>query len=387
MDYPRLPLLLLVLLLIGCGAPSRSARTGDTATVRMTPTSMLSAAHPALASGRPYAYVVDYYHAIRVIDPRSPEAVHTLPVGRSALPVFSPDGSRLYVTHHTQPTGDAGARLDIFDVATGRSLAKATGLELMAYKIWGPPIVAPKRDGSTVYIHGRRIGNGLDGSGRDHCWIYRFDVAANRLAPDTIPLPACRVAPLLLSPDGRTLYSGSWLIDLTTQPASVHENPALSRHAVAQSAAGRWLYALGRDGRVTIWDADARRAVRTLTQVVPRYGSFVYLLHASLQVSRDGTVLHIATDGGDSHDHSFKSIMTVDAATGQQLGVLDPEHAFRSFTVSADSREYYLISERRPARDTLEVALEFWDIASGTRRASVGGIGGSAGPVLAPPPP
>lgn len=388
-------LLLLALLLAGCGAPARPARSDNIAAAgattppradgpSITPAPPLPDTFPALAGGRPYAYVVDYGRTIRIVDPRTATVVGELPVGQTALPIFAPDGARLYVTHYGQLMGGQGARLDIFEVATGRPIAAAEGLELMAYKIWGPPIVAPARDGRTVYLHGRRIAGE---NGRDTCWIYTFEVATSQLAPDTIPLPECHVAPLILSADGRTLYSGGWLIDLTTQPATVRENRALLQRALVQSPDGRWIYALDRGGNIAVWDADARREVRTLAHAVPGYGSFVYLVHESVQPSPDGSRLHIATDDGDQREHSFKGIVTLDAATGQTLGTMRAERPFRSFVPSADGREYCLIAEHRPAPQTLDVTLEFWDIAGGARRASVGGIGGDAGPVLAPPPP
>lgn len=213
------------------------------------------------------------------------------------------------------------------------------------------------------------------------CWIYTFDVGADRLAPETIPLPACRVAPLLLSADGRTLYSGPWLVDLAARPATVRENPDLAGRAVVQSADGRWLYALDRGGNVAVWDADARQVVRTIPGAVPAYG------YQSLYLSRDGTRLSIATDDGDIHNHTFKGVVTLDSATGERIGELRTEREFRSFTMSVDELEYYLIAWHRSASGTLESVLEVWDVATGTRRAIVRGIGNSAGPVLAPPPP
>ncbi len=411
--YRRPSLVLLTLLLAGCGVPATPEGQGDplgAGAARTTvvespaarqpattppnpniPTAMpappLPGAFPALAAGQPYLYVVDYYRTMRVVDPRAATIVGELPVGAGALPVFSPDGSRLYVTHGEKPGGGTGAQLDIFEVATGRRLAGVAGLELMAYKIWGPPIVAPARDGRTIYLHGRRITSQPGEAGRDSCWLYTFDSGANRLAPETIPLPACQIAPLVLSADGGTLYSGPWLVDLTVQPAAVRENPDLAERAVAQSPDGRWLYALDRGGNVTVWDADARRVVRTISGAAPAYGSYAYLTQQTLHLDRAGTRLFIATDEGNKHEHAFKAVVTLDAATGQRLGTLRTEASFRDFTISADGLECYLLAQYPRASDAPGMALEVWDLATGARRASVRGIGDSAGPVLAPNPP
>ena len=122
--YRRPSLVLLMLLLAGCGVPTTpegygapvgagAARAtvveppaaGRPATAppdpnipTATPAPPLSTAFPALAAGQPYLYVVDYYRTMHVVDPRAATIVGKLPVGAGALPVFSPDGSRLYVT-------------------------------------------------------------------------------------------------------------------------------------------------------------------------------------------------------------------------------------------------------------------------------------------------
>jgi hypothetical protein len=174
-----------------------------------TPRSAGAAAMPPLVAGRPYLYVVDYASTVHVVDPQAAKVVGELPVGSGALPVFSPDGSRLYVAHHPEHTGGHRAWLDVFDVATGRRLAGVGGLDLASYKVWGPPILAPTRDGGLVYLHGRRVLSKPGEPGRDACWIASFDIGANRLQSATIPLPACAVAPLLLSADDRTVYGGA----------------------------------------------------------------------------------------------------------------------------------------------------------------------------------
>ena len=415
-DRPAVLLATLVLLLAACGSPSvappeqgRGATgaspspTAVAAALVIAPTALppmiathdprlptataalpVATAFPTLAAGVPYVYIVDYQRTIRVVDPRTMTVVGELPVGWGAQPVFSPDGSRLYVAHYLE-NGGQGARLDVFDVATGHRVAGVADLEVMAYKVWGPPIIAPARDGRTVYVHGRRITSRPGEAGRDTCWIYVFDVDAGRLTPDTIPLPACRVAALVLSADGRTLYSGPWLVDLTTQPATVRENPDLADRAVAQSGDGRWLYALDRSGNIAVWDTDARRVARTLPGAVPAYGSYVYLPHQTVQLSRDGARLFVATDDGDAGDQSFKGVVTLDSGTGQRLGLFRTGQPFQEFTVSADGTEYYLLARSRPTPDTLEVALEGWDIATRARRGSVRDIGGDSGPMLTPP--
>jgi len=341
-----------------------------------TPASPLPSSFPALVAGQPYVYVVDYYHTIHVIDPHAAKIVGELPVGPGALPVFAPDGSRLYVTH-AGPPGNTRAELNVFDVAAGRRVAGVSGLELMAYKIWGPPIIAPSRDGRIAYLHGRRIASKPGEAGRDTCWVYTFDVAANRLAPDVIPLPTCRVAPLILSADGQTLYSGPWLVDLTTRPATVRENADLANAAVVQSADGRWLYSLDQSGTITLWDANARSIVRTFRDVIPMYGSFIYLHDQSLSLTRDGARLFVATDEGDHTQQDFKGVIVLDTVTGQTVGSLRTGHPFRSFTASPDGAFLYTV-----APDTLDI----WDVGSGALRASARGVGESAGPVLAPPP-
>lgn len=342
-----------------------------------TPTPLLATAFPTFAAGQSSVYVVDYYRTIRVVDPQAAMVVGELPVGPGALPVFSPDGSRLYVTYQGQ-RGDSGARLAIFDVATGRHIAGASGLELMAYKIWGPPIIAPSRDGRTVYLHGRRITSQPEEAGRDTCWIYTFDVITNRLSPETIPLPTCRIAPLILAADGRTLYSGPWLIDLTTHPATVRENVDFANAAITQSADGRWLYALDQSGTITVWDTNARRAVRKFPDAVPGYGSFIYLNDQGLSLTRDGTRLFIATDDGDASQQDFKGVIVMDSATGQRIASVHMDHPFRSLTISADGATLYIVGRN---------ILEIQDAATGMRHAKVSGVGESAGPVLAPPPP
>lgn len=367
--------------------PIAPTATHDPRWPTVTPAPPLPTAFPALPTGQPLVYVVDYYRTIRVVDPRAATIVGELPVGWGALPVFSPDGSRLYVTHYPMTAGETDARLDVFELATGRRIAGVSGLELMAYKIWGPPIIAPTRDGRRIYLYGRRITSQPGQAGHDTCWIYIFDVGANQLLPNTIPLPACRVAPLVIADDSRTLYSGSWLIDLTTKPPTVRENPALTNQAVVQSADGRWLYALDRAGDVTVWDTNARRVARTMPRVVAAYSSAMYLSQQTLQVSHDGTRLFVATDDGDSHAQFFKSVVTLASDTGQQLGVLRPDHPFQAFAISPDGVEGYFITRQFSTTGALVTTLTTWDLTTGTQRASVGGIGESSGPVLAPPVP
>ena len=368
-------------------APPAPTAARDPRIPTATPAPPLPPEFPALEAGRAYVYVVDYYSTIRVVDPGARAAARALPIGRGALPVFSPDGAHLYVAHYPDRQG---ARLDVFDVAAGRLLARADGLEVMAYKIWGPPILAPTPDGRAVYAHGRRMTSRPGEMGRDTCWIYAFDVGTDRLAPETIPLPDCRVAPLVASADGRTLYLGRWLVDLTARPAAARENPDLADRAVARSGDGRWLYALGRRGDIAVWDADARRAVRTLPGAVPPYGSAVYLMFQSLQLSADGARLFVATDDGDTRQNDFKAIVVLGSAHGERLGEVRLGHTFRHFAVSPDGTSAYVLAPSadgsgEPTKPTS--TLEIWDLAAGARRATVSGFGGSAGPVLVPPPP
>lgn len=386
--------ILLALLLMGCDGTARVERaaslpaeaTGATTPPTvfpvttnapvMAPTPPLPTPFPALVAGRHYVFVVDYYATVRIVDPRMLTVVGTLPIGQGALPVFAPDGSRLFVTHYGQ-RWDIGAQLDIFDMATGRRIAGVGGLDLMAYKIWGPPIIAPSRDGRTVYLHGRRTISTPGKAGQDQCWIYAFDIATDRLLSETIPLPTCRVAPLILSADGGTLYSGPWLVDLTTSPATVRENADLANTAVAQSADRRWLYALDQGGAVTVWDTDARRIAQKFADAVPRYGSFLYLHNPALSLTRDGARLFVATDDGNHAQQEFVGVSVLDIANGNTVAMIRMDHPFRAFAASADGARLYTI-----ARD----ALEIWDVSTGMRRGTVNGLGGSAGPVMAPPP-
>lgn len=382
-------LVLVLLLLAGCFSGGNAANFAPAPTAMVPPTAVhdetiptttpappLPTGFPTLPAGRSYVYVVDYYRTIRVVDARAAIVVGELPIGFAAIPVFSLDGSRLYVTHNGQQ-GNTGAQLDIVDMTTGRRLAGADGLDLMAYKIWGPPIIAPSRDGRTVYLHGRRTTSKPGEVGQDQCWIYIFDVATNRLLPETISLPTCRIAPLVLSADGGTLYSGPWLVDLTTTPATVRENADLSNAAVAQSVDGRWLYALDQSGTITVWDTDARRVVRRFTGAVPGYGSFLYLNNPALSRTRDGTRLFVATDDGNRAQQEFVGVLLLDTATGNTVATLRMDKPFRTFTVSPDGATLYTIT-----RDTLTI----WDVSTGIRSGAVSGLGDSAGPVIAPPP-
>lgn len=337
---------------------------------------VVAPAFPPLVAGVPYLYVVDYDRAISVLDARDATPVGTLPVGRGALPVFSADGTRLSVASYATDR-DETARLDVFDVATGRRIAEATGLALMTYKVWGPPIIAPTADGQRVYLHGRHVASRPGEAGRDECWLSTFDIATSRVLPETIPLPACRVAPLLLSADGRTLYSGSYLLDLTTRPVAVRENRDLADTAVTQSGDGRWLYALDRSGDVTVWDANARAVVRRIPGMVPPYGSSVYTNGSALSLTPDGTRLVVATDDGNVVAHEYRAVVILDVATGQHVGTVRLDRPFRAFAVSADGAALAVVGG-----DTLDV----WEIATGARRATAPAVGTSAGPVLAPPP-
>jgi DNA-binding beta-propeller fold protein YncE len=364
-------------------APATATRAP--AQPRDTQPSAAPTAFPSLVAGRPYVYVVDYANTIRVVDPQMARMVGALPVGWGALPVFSPDGSRLCVAHHPGRTGGQDARLDVLDVAGGRRLAGVGDLDLMSYKIWGPPILAPSRDGRLVYLHGRRVLNKPGELGRDTCWIASFDVAANRLQAATIPLPACGLAPLLLAADGRTLYAGASLVDLTAQPPQVRANAGLDQRAVAQSVDGRRLYALAGDGSIAVWDADARRVLHTWPAVVPAFSSALYLTQQTVQVSHAGTQVYVATDDGDQQQQIFRALLTLDAANGKRLGALRPARPFRTFAVSPDNAMVSLITPAHPAGSSGDT-LDIWDLPTGTQHASVTGIGASSGPVLAPPP-
>jgi DNA-binding beta-propeller fold protein YncE len=396
----------LVLAVLGCAVPASADRrpttaadasppafesvrppptaTRDPARPAATPAPTVPSAYPTLDPSRPYVYVVDYYHGVAVVDPRVGAVVGQLPIGLTALPAFSPDGGRLYVTH--RPRTAYPTRLDVFDVAGRRRLASAEGLEVMDYKIWGPPVLAPARDGRAVYVHGRRITSRPGEAGRDACWIYRFDVDTGQLAPETIPLPVCRVAPIALAADGRTLYLGGWLVDLTARPPALRDNHALADRAWAQSPDGRRIYALGRGGDVVVWDTDARRALRTLPGAAPAYGSGVYLTHAALHVTDDGTRLLVASDDGDpARGHAFGRVLVLDSATAQRLGEVRPETGFVEFAPSPDGRELCVLVADQGVPGQPATALEVWDVTAGTRRLRVRGMGASAGPVLAPP--
>lgn len=373
-------------------APTGPATPHAPATATRAPAPLIGAppfaaatAFPTLVAGRPYVYVVDYVSTIRVVDPQTAKVVGALPVGWGALPVFSPDGSHLYVAHYPEHTGGQSARLDIFDVATGRRLAGVGGLDLMSYKIWGPPILAPSRDGHLVYLHGRRVLSKPGEPGRDACWIASFDAAAGRLLTPTIPLPACGVAPLLLAADGRTLYAGAWLVNPMARPPRVRTNAGLDRRAVAQSVDGRWLYALAGDGSIAVWDANAGQVIHTWPAVVPAFGSALYQAQQTVQPSHDGTRVYVATDDSDGQHQLFTALLTLDATSGKRLAALRPARPFRTFAVSPDGATASLITPAQAAGSSGDV-LEIWDLPTGTRHASITGIGADSGPVLAPPP-
>lgn len=287
-------------------------------------------------SGQSYIYRVTVDHAIRIFDLRAMRVVAdaSLPVSANVLSIFSPDDIRLYVAYEGTQSGSVRGHVDVFEVATGRRIASVGGLDLMG-EGGSTPLLAPSRDGRTVYIHTRTVVSQPGQTGHDACAVATFDVSMNQLLPDTIPLPDCRMVPFVLSGDGKTLYSGAARIDLATQPATIRDNPDLVNDAVVQSPDGRWFYALDETGSVAIWDANAGTVARRYENIVPSYGSYVYQLNG-LALSRDGKRLFIATV--DAAGGYFGGIVVVDVATGRQIGSLTlvRKALFTSFAADMD---------------------------------------------------
>jgi len=287
-------------------------------------------------SGQSYIYRVTVDTAIRIFDPRTMRVVAdvSLPVSANVLSFLSPDDVHLYVAYEAAQLGGISGHVDVFEAATGRRIASVGGLDLMG-EGGSTPLLAPSRDGRTVYIHTRKIVSQPGQAGHDACAVATFDVSMNQLLPEMIPLPDCRMPPFVLSGDEKTLYSGAARIDLTTQPATIRDNPDLVYDAVVQSPDGQWFYALDESGSVAIWDANAGSVARRYENIVPGYGSYVYQRNG-LALSRDGKRLFIATvDAGGGY---FDGIVAVDVATGRQIGslTLARKALFTSFAADKD---------------------------------------------------
>jgi hypothetical protein len=125
--------------------------------------------------------------------------------------------------------------------------------------------------------------------------------------------------------------------------------------------------------------------LHTWPAAVPAFGSALYQAQQTVQASRDGTRVYVATDDGDAQRQLFTALLTLDAASGKRLGTLRPARPFRTFTVSPDGATAFLITPAQAAGSSGDT-LESWDLPTGTQHASVPGIGADSGPVLAPPP-
>jgi hypothetical protein len=112
----------------------------------------------------------------------------------------------------------------------------------------------------------------------------------------------------------------------------------------------------------------------------------VLLAHATIQASRDGGRLYVASDEGNRSTHALRRLVTIDLATGERLGEVRPDRPFYEFTVNPEGTEAYFVGP--PPAGAPHGAgwwLEIRDLAGGRLRASVAVNAGDLGPLLAPP--
>ncbi len=332
-------------------------------------------AAPLTSPDRTYIYRVTVDHAIRIFDLHAMRVVAdaALPFSANVLSFLSPDDVHLYVAYEAAQPGGVSGHVDVFDVATGRRIADVAGLDLMG-EGGSAPLLAPSRDGHTVYIHTRKVLSQPGQAGRDACAVATFDVATNQLLPDMIPLPDCRMSPFLLSGDGRTLYSGAARIDLTASPPTVRDNPDLVDAAVVRSPDGQSFYVLDESGTLAVWDANAGTVTRRYENIVPSYGSYVYLMNG-LALSPDGTRLFIAITSNAGKGY-FDGIVALDAATGRRIASvrLVRPALFTSFTADADGAAVYFTTYT-DAGSSPANTLMVWEISKDeTETLSFSGI-------------
>jgi WD40 repeat protein len=293
---------------------------------------------------------------VRAWDSASGKEVRTLEAKSSSwveAVAFSQDGGRV-------ATAGQGSLIRVWDVRTGADAAPHPGHR---GRVWG---VAVAPDGKAIVTVGEDD-------------TLRFWDSATSREHVFIPLGARAGGQPAFTPDGKSVVvnvgDGIKVWDTTGKPATLPGGLATSRGASHGFAAdGKTLITADR-GLVSLWDWPAGRVRRTIElPAQPHKPEEMYCLSAAL--SPDGRLLvtssqrHYTTKSGEYIQTNSLFVATEfwDVATGgrlARLGSQDVWNALVAFTPDGRS----LVT----AGDSLqEGALGFWDPRSAPRRRAIG---------------
>jgi YVTN family beta-propeller protein len=203
--------------------------------LRITLILLLSCVLAGLAHGQTVAYVANAQsNNVSVIDTQTNQVVATIPVGQTPVGVvFSPDGTRAYITNNGSNTGGS---ISVIDTATSTVVATVP--------------VGGSTDFSAITPDGKKL---YVPSGRDNA-VFVVDLSVNAVTEPPIPLGFAPVSMVVAPDNTRAFVLGAFgntigVIDLATDTllAPINLSPAnfIGPAIMAISPDGKRLYVPG----------------------------------------------------------------------------------------------------------------------------------------------
>jgi WD40 repeat protein len=304
---------------------------------------------------------VGTFNSLRVLELVSGKVLFTIEDTNDVLAVdFSPDGKTLLMGY----SGTEGCTVGLLDLATKKERVSVKAHEARAgcvkFSADGKQF-ATAGDSPAVQVWDARSGKqvmALEGHTRS-TFAVAFSSDGAPLASSGALLDVGAMSGVAISPDGKTLATGSWEGTVTLWDVnSGRERATLKAHeevacSVAFSPDGKRLVTGGWDHSVKVWDVATGKEVLTL-----KGDSRIYCV----AFSPDGKVL-----AGGTRDRMAR---LWDAETGKELAALP--HAMHVFSVVFSPVESTLATAARPNAQSPNT-VRIWDTAKGRELVVING--------------
>jgi len=257
-------------------------------------------AAPVIApDGRRVAFLRGPSVVVADLDGSNARVLDTLTGGFDKLVTWSPDGTRLQVTHQgsvaLRPGEDPAAVLSIVDVTSGTaSDLDLPGIDVLEGTIWRP--------GSTQLIVPARS-LAADGTDVFGLWLVNADGSGLRPIVDPVPNETAWMSPTV-SPDGRLVAATVWDANASTYPGRVRVIDVDTGTMTMPDTGGgdvknEFVHSFSPDGSTLLIERLYRVADRDASRLglVPVSGGEARLIGPDMQGGENGVTTAFSPDG------------------------------------------------------------------------------------------